>query len=268
MLQCLIQMIFGMRRPRQSGSKYSKKSTHRHTRDLPLSRTSSWVSSTATYLGRSFRLPSFVCFCILSRPKYASCANSLLAYLMVVITPKHPVRYRRQQPWLVWRRFLPYCSIGIPSANKSFAGNKGTCWTTCANLIIYHLISLNAITSFKDIEQFARREVALGSFRYASWLQMRCIDQPEEAFFHCGQILRLIRSMPRPVRPPWWAGAVYRVALTGWATSMASGNGRFSPTHAPAEPDRPFCHRRSDTRERRHHQVYEIPGRHTNAQSA
>ncbi|KAJ9608329.1 hypothetical protein H2200_007317 [Cladophialophora chaetospira] len=127
-------------------------------------------------------------------------------------------------------------------SKQSFAGNKGTCWTTCANLIMYHLISLNAITSFKDIEQFARREVALGSFRYASWLQMRCIDQPEEAFFHCGQILRLIRSMPRPVRPSWWAGAVYRVALTGWATSMASnGNGRFSPTHAPTEPDRPFA---------------------------
>ncbi|OAP58408.1 hypothetical protein AYL99_07498 [Fonsecaea erecta] len=126
-------------------------------------------------------------------------------------------------------------------SKQSFAGNKGTCWTTCANLIMYHLISLNAITSFKDIEQFARREVALGSFRYASWLQMRCIDQPEETFFHCGQILRLIRSMPHAVRPPWWAGAVYRVALTGWATSMANGNGRFSPTHGPAEPDRPFA---------------------------
>ncbi|OAG33974.1 hypothetical protein AYO21_11888 [Fonsecaea monophora] len=126
-------------------------------------------------------------------------------------------------------------------SKQSFAGNKGTCWTTCANLIMYHLISLNAITSFKDIEQFARREVALGSFRYASWLQMRCIDQPEEAFFHCGQILRLIRSMPHAVRPPWWAGAVYRVALTGWATSMANSNGRFSPTHGPAESDRPFA---------------------------
>ena len=127
-------------------------------------------------------------------------------------------------------------------SKQSFAGNKGTCWTTCANLIIYHLISLNAITSFKDIEQFARREVALGSFRYPSWLQMRCIDQPEEAFFHCGQILRLIRSMPRPVRPPWWAGAVYRVALTGWATSMAnSGNGRFSPGQPSVEPDRSFA---------------------------
>jgi hypothetical protein len=126
-------------------------------------------------------------------------------------------------------------------SKSSFAGNKGTCWTTCANLIMYHLISLNAITSFKDIEQFARREVALGSFRSGSWLQMRCIDQPQESFFHCGQILRLIRSMPQPVRPPWWAGAVYRVALTGWATSMANPNSRFSPNNGQTEPDKPFA---------------------------
>ncbi|KIV80229.1 hypothetical protein PV11_07744 [Exophiala sideris] len=126
-------------------------------------------------------------------------------------------------------------------SKQSFSGNKGTCWTTCANLIMYHLISLNAITSFKDIEQFARRDVALGAFRSASWLQMRCIDHPQEAYFHCGQILRLIRSMPRPVRPPWWAGAVYRVALTGWATSMASGTSRFSPMQSQAEPDKPFA---------------------------
>ncbi|RMD39671.1 hypothetical protein DV735_g5459, partial [Chaetothyriales sp. CBS 134920] len=39
---------------------------------------------------------------------------------------------------------------------QSFSGNKGTCWTTCSNLILYHLISLNVITSFRCIEQFAR----------------------------------------------------------------------------------------------------------------
>lgn len=106
-------------------------------------------------------------------------------------------------------------------SKQSFSGNQGTCWTTCANLIMYHLISLNTITSFKDIEQFARREVVVGQAKYSAWLQNRCIDQPEEALFHCGQILRLIRSMPKPVRPPWWAGAVYRAAIVGWATGMS-----------------------------------------------
>ena len=124
---------------------------------------------------------------------------------------------------------------------QSFSGKNGTCWTTCANLIMYHLISLNVITSFKCIEQFARREVNLGPFRHTSWLQNRCIDQPEEVYFHCGQILRLIRSMPKPVRPPWWAGAVYRVALTAWANSMASSTSRFGGSTSPTEVDRPFA---------------------------
>lgn len=125
-------------------------------------------------------------------------------------------------------------------SKNSFSGNRGTCWTTCANLIMYHLISLNAITSFRCIEQFARREVNLGSFRYSSWLQMRCIDQPQETYFHCGQILRLIRSMPKPVRPPWWSGAVYRVALTGWANSMANGSGTQFNNNNQGLPDKSF----------------------------
>lgn len=123
-------------------------------------------------------------------------------------------------------------------SKQSFSGNKGTCWTTCANLIMYHLISLNTITSFKCIEQFARREVNGGATRHASWLQSRCIDQPEETLFHCGQVLRLIRSMPKPVRPPWWAGAVYRVALTAWAASMASS--RFSSNGTDADTNTQF----------------------------
>lgn len=115
----------------------------------------------------------------------------------------------------------------------SFSGQNGTCWTTCANLVMYHLISLNAITSFKCIEQFARREVILGPFGHAAWLQSKCIDHAEEALFHCGQILRLIRSMPKPVRPPWWAGAVYRVAMAGWATAMSRTGRPGPPTGEP-----------------------------------
>ena len=122
-------------------------------------------------------------------------------------------------------------------SKESFSGNQGTCWTTCANLIMYHLISLNTITSFKDIEQFARREVSTAHAKGNNWLQSKCIDQPEEALFHCGQLLRLIRSMPKPVRPPWWAGAVYRAAIIGWATSM-SRNGQPFTTGSETD-DRP-----------------------------
>lgn len=69
----------------------------------------------------------------------------------------------------------------------------------------------------------------------------RCIDQAEETSFHCGQVLRLVRSMPEQIRPPWWAGAIYRVALTFWANTMANAGSRFPSNGHNIEVDRPFA---------------------------
>lgn len=95
------------------------------------------------------------------------------------------------------------------------------------NLVIFHLISLNAVTDFPEIERMARREVAFvpGSTfeqqqQQFAWAHKRCITDVEEAVYHCGQVFRLVRSMSRSVRPPWWAGALYRVALVLWADSL------------------------------------------------
>lgn len=89
------------------------------------------------------------------------------------------------------------------------------------NLVIFHLISLNAVTNFSEIEKLARRESFDGTYQQLIYLQQRCIADVQEAVFHCGQVFRLIRSMPRGIRPPWWAGAVYRVGLVLWANSLA-----------------------------------------------
>jgi hypothetical protein len=97
------------------------------------------------------------------------------------------------------------------------------------NLVIFHLISLNAATNFTDIERVARRELVGTTYQEVSWLHKRCIADIEEAVYHCGQILRLIRSMPRSVRPPWWAGAMYRVALVLWANCLITGEFGSSP---------------------------------------
>ena len=107
------------------------------------------------------------------------------------------------------------------------------------NLIIFHLISLNAVTNFADIEKLARRENFDGTYQQLVWLHKRCIADIEEAVFHCGQVFRLIRSMPRGVRPPWWAGAIYRVALVLWTDSLITketispSNGMF-PVPGPS----------------------------------
>ena len=89
-----------------------------------------------------------------------------------------------------------------------------------ANLAMFHLISLNAVTNFPEIERLARREGFDGTYQQLLWIHKRCIADVEEAIFHCGQILRLVRSMPRGIRPPWWPGAIYRVALILWTDSL------------------------------------------------
>ena len=87
-------------------------------------------------------------------------------------------------------------------------------------LVIFHLISLNAVTNFPEVERLARKEGFDGTYQQLMWIHKRCISDVEVAIFHAGQVLRLIRSMPRNVRPPWWAGAIYRVALILWTDSL------------------------------------------------
>jgi hypothetical protein len=114
------------------------------------------------------------------------------------------------------------------------------CAVMQANLVMFHLISLNAVTNFPEIERLARRESFDGTYQQLLWIHKRCITDVEEAIFHCGQVLRIVRSMPRGVRPPWWAGAVYRAALVFWTDSLINkdqplqnANGSF-PSSGPS----------------------------------
>ncbi|KAH6676570.1 hypothetical protein B0J14DRAFT_356867 [Halenospora varia] len=96
------------------------------------------------------------------------------------------------------------------------------------NLVLYHLISLNAVTSFPDIERVARREYMGEPLGNASQLYKRCIYRREEALFHCGQVLRLVNSMPKHCRPHWWSAAVYRATMIVWLYSLSQAS---SGTH-------------------------------------
>ena len=92
-----------------------------------------------------------------------------------------------------------------------------------ANLVMFHLVSLNAVTDFPKIEKLARREGIDGSYQSMLMMHRQCISDVEEAIFHAGQVVRLIRNMPRSTRPPWWAGAMYRVAIIFWCDSLVRG---------------------------------------------
>jgi hypothetical protein len=129
------------------------------------------------------------------------------------------------------------------------------------NLVIFHLISLNAVTDFPEIERLARRENFDGTYQQLVWAHKRSISDLEEAVYHCGQVFRLIRSMPRGVRPPWWAAAIYRVGLILWTDSliqkdnMSPNNGGMFPVPGPSfaidalPPDHPLIVRYLTKRE-------------------
>ncbi|KAF1946502.1 transcription factor Cmr1 [Clathrospora elynae] len=114
-----------------------------------------------------------------------------------------------------------------------------------ANLVMFHLISMNAVTNFPEIERLARREGVDGSYQQMLWMHKKCLSDVHEAITHAGQILRLVREMPRGIRPPWWAGAVYRAALVVWVDSMAHNEslspnqqGAYQPPNAVFSVDR------------------------------
>ncbi|KAL1913194.1 hypothetical protein Sste5344_000741 [Sporothrix stenoceras] len=99
-----------------------------------------------------------------------------------------------------------------------YKANPGCAVTRC-NLVLYHLISLNAVTNFPEIERLARRD-GLSATADPSLRHKRCIFLREEAVFHCGQVLRVLRQMPADRRPSWWSAALYRAVLILWADSV------------------------------------------------
>jgi hypothetical protein len=109
------------------------------------------------------------------------------------------------------------------------------CAVTRCNLVLYHLISLNGVTNFPEVERFARREGFDGCYLDLSLRHNRCIFQREEAIYHCGQVSRLLRLMPKDQRPAWWSVAMYRAMMILWAESVSRQDPNFQLSDAKRE---------------------------------
>jgi len=129
---------------------------------------------------------------------------------------------------------------------QRYVKSNPVCPMMQANLVMFHLISMNAVTNFPEIERLARREGVDGTYQQLHWMHKKCLSDVQEAITHAGQILRLIRDMPRAIRPPWWAGAVYRATLVVWMDSLVhhdasiapNQQGAYQPTKATFSVDR------------------------------
>ncbi|KAJ4306092.1 hypothetical protein N0V88_000888 [Collariella sp. IMI 366227] len=103
----------------------------------------------------------------------------------------------------------------------TLAHNHPSSPITHSNLILYHLIHLNALSNFPEIERLARREGfdhhpgpwELPLRQQMCFFSSRGHSSSNEAVVHAGQALKLLREMPREGRPAWWPAAVYRVVM-------------------------------------------------------
>jgi hypothetical protein len=122
---------------------------------------------------------------------------------------------------------------------KRYMKSNPVCPMMQANLVMFHIISMNAVTNFPEIERLARREGFDGSFQQLLWIHKKCLSDVQEAIMHAGQILRLVREMPRGIRPPWWPGAIYRAALVMWTDSLVHNESMGPNQQGPYQPPPP-----------------------------
>ena len=138
------------------------------------------------------------------------------------------------------------------------------CEATKTMLVLYHLVSLNAITNFPEAERLARKEgfassavradttpspgtsstcpeETIGSISPRELIQRasKCIHNRCEALFHAGQTIKLLREVDQAKRPAWWTAAVYRAALILWVDVLMAGAQSLSSSSSSSSPRTP-----------------------------
>ncbi|KAG0648690.1 Conidial pigment biosynthesis cluster H [Hyphodiscus hymeniophilus] len=94
------------------------------------------------------------------------------------------------------------------------------CATTNSSLVLWHLISLNVITYFPEIEKLVRDSAFDEPMQETVQRSQRLIYQPEKSIYHCGQVFKIVGAMPKSGRPPWWSAAIYRATMILLAESI------------------------------------------------
>lgn len=104
-------------------------------------------------------------------------------------------------------------------ASHSSALSSVTSPFSQVTLVIYHLISLNVMTDFHEIDKALNNGTmpesvpsdinANGMQTSESWVIAQ--DSEEEVLFHCGQVLRIYQQVPSANQPLWWPAVIHRV---------------------------------------------------------
>ena len=71
-------------------------------------------------------------------------------------------------------------------------------------LLLYHLMSARVLLSFQHLESLASGEPAKNFFGRIPHVRGRLVEESPNIYFHCGQVFKLVRELPRDNLPLWW----------------------------------------------------------------
>lgn len=98
------------------------------------------------------------------------------------------------------------------------------CEVTRNSLVLYHIMVLNNLSAFPEVERLARENQRGHAQTHTTrfWMRTSSADAVALLLFHCGQCLHHLRSMLPTTRPLWWAAALYRVTLVLSQATMSN----------------------------------------------
>ncbi|KAH7381522.1 hypothetical protein BKA66DRAFT_464379 [Pyrenochaeta sp. MPI-SDFR-AT-0127] len=106
------------------------------------------------------------------------------------------------------------------------------------SMALYHIMVLNNLTSFPDIERLTRdrqKGLSTGGSAMKPWMRTPSPESTALLLYHAGQCLAVLRGMLPPTRPLWWAAALYRATLVlcHVVTNNHTSSTRFSTSSPP-----------------------------------
>ncbi|KAI1467127.1 uncharacterized protein F4812DRAFT_451453 [Daldinia caldariorum] len=132
------------------------------------------------------------------------------------VTKSSTVVRMEEMQVLLYRWFSWYCSRlrETETEQSEVSYNQFRSPLMIATLITYHIVYLNTVTGFADIENLARRQLSDSQLRSFSSTQVgQYLHCPDEALLHIGQILYLLRTLDKKVRPPCvFCGAQWKIS--------------------------------------------------------
>lgn len=128
---------------------------------------------------------------------------------------------RMEEVQSLLQRWLELFNLCFPEPSDERDGNNVNPRVVTV-LLTYHVIYLNTVADFAEIEEIARQRLSHAKIRQ-NFPCSAYVQDCEQALFHAGRIIYLLRCLEQKTCPPWTPAALYRATMILWATSVLYG---------------------------------------------